>query len=381
MPDVIYLDNAATTRVAPEVRAAMAPWLGELWGNPSSAHRLGLAAGRAVKESRRTLADALGCAPEEVVFTSGGTEADSLAVFGVAAAARRPGHLIVSAIEHPAVLESARALEARGWRLDLAPVDGQGRVDPDEIAGLVGEDTALVSVMHVNNEVGTVQPIAELVRAVRRRSPKTRVHTDAVQSFTKEPTDVDTLGVDLLSLSSHKVHGPMGAGALYVRKGTRLGPLFGGGGQEGGHRPGTENLPGIVGLAAAARLGTGARPREAPAMTARRDRLWEGLRDRVEGVRLNGPEGPGRVCHNLHVSVPRVESQPLLHALEARGVLASAGSACHAQTTSLSHVLAAIGLQARGEAHLRLSLSRETTDAEVEAAVEAFAEAVADLLP
>ena len=379
MTAIAYLDNAATTRLAPQVREAMVPWLGEQVGNPSSLHRFGLAAGRAVAAARRTVAATLGCSHDEVVFTSGGTEADALAVLGAARAARRPGHVLVSAVEHPAVLESARLLTSRGWRVDELEVDSAGRVDPDRLLAALRPDTRLVSVMHVNHELGTVQPIAEVARAVHAANPEAVVHCDAVQSFGKLPVDVRSLGVDLLSLSAHKIHGPMGVGALYVRSGVRIVPLLGGGGQERGLRPGTENVPGVVGLAEAAALADEEAMTERRRISSLRDDLWAGLAERVDGIRSNGPTGTDRVCSHLHVSVPGLDSEPLLHALEARGVYASAGSACHARRAATSHVLRAIGRTERGEAHLRLSLSRETTGAEVGVALEAVPDAVASL--
>ena len=380
-PSIAYLDNAATTRLAPEVRRAMDPWLGELVGNPSSLHRLGLAAGRAVSAARRALARCLGCAPEEVVFTSGGTESAALAILGAGGRARRPGRVVVSAVEHPAVLESARLLEARGWCVDVVPVDSAGRVDPGRVAEAVRADTRLVSVMHANNELGTVQPVAEAARAARAANPDVLVHTDAVQSLGKLPVDVAALGVDLLSLSAHKLHGPSGSGALYVRRGVKLAPLFGGGEQERGLRPGTENVPGIVGLGAAVALADDERPELAGRLARLRDALSDGLRSSIPGLRVNGGPADGRLCSHLHVSLPGLASEPLLHALEALGVYASAGSACHARRAGPSHVLLAIGLPARGEAHLRLTLSRDTSEAEVALALDAVPRAVSSLRP
>ncbi len=372
----IYLDNGATTRLAPEARDAMLPWLGERWGNPSSSHRLGLAAARAVKEARRDLADALGCATDEVVFTSGGTESDALAMVGGTLGAtgpNQPGHVVVSALEHPAVIESAALLRDVGWQIDEVGVDGQGLVDPAAVADAVRPDTAVVSVMLVNNEIGSVQPLARIAQLVRTISPKVLVHTDAVQAFTKMPLDVRDLGVDLLSVSGHKFHGPAGTGALYVRGGVRLRPMLTGGGQEGGRRSGTENVPGVVGLGAAARLGTTDLVSKTRQMATRRDRLHGILSGAFDDLVLNGPDaGPERVCHNLHVSIPGCESASLLHALEARGVYASAGSACHSKDAKLSHVLRAVGAQPRGHGHLRLTLSRYTTDDEVDQAGAAF---------
>ena len=381
----IYLDNGATTQLAPEVRDAMSPWLGERWGNPSSSHRMGLDAARAVKDARRELAEALGCAPAEVVLTSGGTESDALALIGGAlgvAGPIKPAHIVMSTVEHPAVIESAGLLRDLGWQVDSVGVDAQGRVDPEAVTDAVRPDTAVVSVMLVNNEIGAVSPLAEIARAARAKSAHVLIHTDAVQAFTKLPLDVRDLGVDLLSLSGHKFHGPTGTGALYVRAGVRLRPMLTGGGQEGGRRSGTENVAGVVGLGAAAKLGAADLPAKTREIASRRDRLHSILATAIEDLRLNGPaSGPARVCHNLHVSVPGVESASLLHALEARGVYASAGSACHSRDAQLSHVLRAVGAQARGHAHLRLTLSRYTTDEEVEAAGSAFVSAVRELRP
>ncbi len=379
----IYLDNGATTRLAPSVAEAMRPWLGERWGNPSSAHRLGLNAARAVKDSRRALADSLACAAEEIVFTSGGTESDALSIIGGALGSVGPGktgHVVVSSVEHPAVLEAAAFLRDLGWETTEVGVDGRGLVDPVEVADAVRPDTAVVSVMLVNNELGAVQPLQAIVRAVRARKPAVRIHTDAVQGFTKMPIDVRDLDVDMLSLSGHKFHGPQGAGALYVRQGVRLRALLSGGGQERGRRSGTENVAGVVGLAAAARLGCDDLATRCRAIADRRDRLHDRLRNAMPELRLNGPpSGPDRVCHNLHVTLPGAESAPLLHALEARGVYASAGSACHAADAKLSHALRAVGASPRGEAHLRLTLSDTTTDQEVEDAAQAFVEAAGEV--
>lgn len=378
--NTIYLDNGATTAVAPEVRDAMLPWLGESWGNPSSRHRLGLGAARAIKESRKIIAEALGCEPAEVVFTSGGTEADALAVAGCARSAQHTGHIICSAIEHPAVLNSVRALEERGWRADVLPVDRQGLVDPTDVAERVTEETVLVSVMHTNNELGSIQPIAAIATAARRANPRLKVHTDAVQSFTKEPVHLRLLGVDLLSVSSHKIHGPMGVGALIVRKGTTLQPLVRGGGQELGMRSGTENVPGIVGFAQAVRMACASREADHASIGERRDRLQALLQARLPNMRVNGPStGPQRACNNLHLSIPGVASESILHALEAEGVYGSAGSACNSRNARLSHVLEAVGLEARGWAHVRLTLSRYTTELEVADAAEAITRAVAEL--
>jgi cysteine desulfurase len=364
---MIYLDNAATTRPDPAVLVAMAQ-AREDYGNASSVHRLGVAAAKAVERARAVVAEALHASPDEVVFTSGGTEANNLALKGVLLACGRRGGLVVSAVEHPSVLEPARALGRSGWRLSLVGADSDGLVDPAAVAKALTPRTVLVSVMHANNEVGTLQPLAEIGRLCRRRG--VLFHTDASQSFTKEPLDPRRLGADLVTVSGHKIHGPKGVGALYVRAGLKLEPLLHGGGQEGGLRSGTYNTAAILGFGAAV-----ARSGDADAARVRRlrDRLEARLRALIPGLRRNGHQ-VRRVCGILSVTLPGVSAGALLQALSKEGICASAGAACSAATEQPSPVLLAMGrTDEEAKRTLRLSLSRWTTAAEVESAARAIA--------
>jgi cysteine desulfurase len=374
----VYLDNAATTRVLPEVAAAMAEALMGRFGNPSSLHGAGRDARKALEDARAAVARCLGAAPREVVFTSGGTESDNLALFGTARALREKGrHLVTSAIEHPAVLSAARALEAEGWALTVVGVDGEGRVSPDDVERALRPDTVLVSVMLVNNETGVVQPVSEIARRARARG--VAVHTDAVQGLGKIPVDVGALGVDLLTISAHKIHGPKGVGALWARAGADLRPSQVGGHQEWNRRPGTENVAGIVGFAVAAGRACRDLPRRAAAVRALRERLERGLTERVGRVRVNGA-GAERVPAIASVSVEGAEGESMLIGLDLEGVCVSTGSACSSGSATPSHVLAAMGLpRERAQGSLRLSLSGETTAAEIDAAVEALARVAARL--
>lgn len=393
----VYLDNSATTRARPEVVRAVVSALEELYGNPSSPHGLGLRAERLVREAREAVAGALGAAPGEIVFTSGGTEANNLALLGAAHALQRRGRrVLTSRVEHPSVLRACERLEEEGFEVVYLPVDRCGRVSPDDLAAALTPDTILVSVQHVNNEVGTVQPLEDVARVLGRGpdagegGPGPRLplwHVDAVQSFGKLPLDVRRLGADLVSLSAHKIHGPKGCGALYVRTGVRLRPLLLGGGQEGGRRSGTENVPGIAGFAAAARLAVAERVEAAARLAALRDRLAEGIRKAVPWARLNGPlaasptgAGAAAAPHILSVAFPGLRGEVLVHALEERGVYASTGAACSARRREPSHVLRALGLDAAAvEGTLRFSLSPLNGEEEVDAAAAAVGEAVAAL--
>jgi len=397
---MIYLDNAASTRPAPEVLEAMLETSRELFANTSSAHALGAAAARALELARSQVAEALGAAtPAEVVFTSGGTEADALGLLGAAARARGR-HLVVTAIEHPAILRSAEQLVAEGYELTVVPVGGAGVVRVEDVVGAVRPDTAVVAVMLVNNELGMIQPIAEIAQALGRlassepsgasaagtprRPPGPHLHVDAVQAFGFLPIRVGALGADSLAISGHKLHGPKGTGALWVRPGARIAPLWDGGRQERGLRSGTENLPGWAALGVAVRLCV--REREAHGAERVRD-----LRDRLEREVLStalSPDtdvrptvvGAPRVPHIASLAFPGLPAEPLLHALEARDVFASAGSACASRTRGPNHVLSAIGVDDT-TAVIRFSLSRETTGADVDGAVAALREAIAEIAP
>jgi cysteine desulfurase len=370
----IYLDNAATTRVAPEVADVIVACLREDFGNPSSAHRLGIAAAGRVKRARELFLAAIGDergSAGDVIWTSGGTEADALGVLGAARArAGRGRHVVVAAIEHPAVLGSAQKLEDEGFRATIVPVSPSGLASPDAIADAVQGDTTVVACMRVNNELGTIQPVADVAAAARRKRPGVHVHCDAVQALGKIPVDVRELDADSVAFSAHKLHGPKGAGALWLRKGARLAPLWSGGGQQGGLRSGTENVAGISGLAEAARLATRGLASEGARVLSLRERLTRAVLDAGLGARVNGADAP-RVAHILSLALPGIPAEPLLHALEARGVYVSAGSACASRSRGPSHVLKAIQLP-DDVGTLRVSFSRDTTAAEVDTAAAAL---------
>lgn len=378
----IYLDNSATTRVYDEAAAAMDRCLRLEYGNPSSLHRMGIAAESTVRQARRTLADALGAREGEIVFTGSGTEADNAALFGAAYAKRRRGDkILVSAVEHPAVLASCQRLAKDGFRVVEVPVDRKGRIDQDAFAALVDASTILVSVMAVNNELGTIQPLEELIPIVRERSDAL-FHTDAVQAFGKIALDPGRLGLDLVSVSAHKIHGPKGIGALYIRSGVTIEPLLYGGGQEAGRRGGTENTPAIAGFAAAVTLQQADRARRIAHLAALRARLRERLTHDVEGCAINGPywtcgeTGGLAVPSILHASFPGCRGEVLLHALEQHGIFVSTGAACSSRKKA-SHVLTAAGLPAeRIESALRFSFSEFNTIEEIDFAADRLAEAV-----
>jgi cysteine desulfurase len=388
----IYLDYNATTPIAPEVAAAIRPFLEREFGNPSSAHPYGRRAHAAVEEARAQVASLLGCAMGEVVFTGGGSEANNHAIKGIAEALRdggrcaapgvasaghtaKPGrgscplHIITTAIEHPAVLQPCRYLERRGFQVTYLGVDEGGRVDPEAVREALTERTILVTVMHANNEVGTLEPIAEIAAIAHERG--VLVHTDAAQSAGKIPTDVGALGVDLLSVAGHKLYAPKGIGALYVRAGIALEPLIHGAGHESGRRAGTENLLGIAGLGAACALARAELPEREARLRALRDRLRDALGARVPGLARNGD--PKQCLPNtLNVSFPSIAGDELLR--RTPEIAASTGSACHAGHTEPSPVLKAMGLSdARALGAVRLSVGRETTVEEIDQAASLLA--------
>ena len=361
----VYMDHAATTPVRPEVVEAMLPWFSERFGNPSSLYALAREAKEAVEEARGQVAAAIGARQEEVFFTSGGTEADNWAIKGTAAGLRKRGdHIVTSAIEHHAVLHSCRALEKRRYRVTYLPVDEFGRVDPGDVEEAITETTILVSVMAANNEIGTVQPVAEIGRIAHDHG--VLFHTDAVQAIGAVPIDVDGMGADLLAISAHKFGGPKGTGALYVRRGTRIGTFMDGGAQERGRRAGTENVPGIVGLGRAIELAVAGMPRNAARLSAMRDRLIRGVLDAIPDARLNG-HPTERLANNVNVAFRYVEGESILLMLDALGIAASTGSACTSASLEPSHVLTACGLP-HEEAHgsLRLTLGPGNTEDDVD---------------
>ena len=362
----IYLDHNATTPVAPPVADATARALRTVFGNPSSVHAYGQEAKTALDEARSAVARLIGAEPTEIVFTSGGSESDNLAVRGAAEAAgagRR--HLVASAIEHEAVLRTLKALGGAGWSTTLVGVDERGVVTPGRLAEALTDGTALVSVMHANNEIGAIQPVAELAALAHERGAL--AHTDAVQSVGKIPVDVRSLGVDLLSLSGHKFNGPKGAGALWIRRGARLRAQLTGGRQERNRRAGTENLPAIVGLGAAARRLLDEREAaETAEVTALRDRLEAGILAAVPGAAVNGGSAP-RVGNTSNVSFPGVEAESLLIALDLEGIAVSTGSACSSGALEPSHVLRAMGFSPhRTQNSIRFSLGLGNTAADVD---------------
>jgi cysteine desulfurase len=376
----IYLDHHATTPVDPAVVEAMLPYFTERFGNPSSrSHSFGQEAHAAVETARQELASLVGALPEEIVFTSGATESNNLAVRGASRALRDKGrHLVTSALEHPAVLEPCRSLRGEGFEVTELETGPDGVVDLGRLEAALRTDTVLVSLMAANNEVGTLQPVAEVGALCRERGIV--FHTDAVQAVGRLPVDVSAWSADLMSLSAHKMYGPKGTGALYVRRGRRprlkLQPQAEGGGQERGIRSGTLNVPGIVGFGAAAVLAARALESGEPdRLRVMRDRLWSGLQHRIDGIQLNGSL-ERRLPGNLHVSIERVEAETLILSLGDR-VAISAGAACSEAGGKGSHVLRALGLtDERIYGALRFGLGRYNTDAEVDAAVEAVAEAV-----
>jgi len=365
----VYFDHAATTPVDPLVLEAMLPYFSEHYGNPSELHRLGREARAAVEAARAQVAAVLGAGEKEIVFTAGGTESDNLALFG-SLARYQPGHLIVSAIEHPAVMEAARALNRLGWAVDFVPVDGDGIVDLDAYEQAFRDDTRLVSIMFANNVVGSVQPVATLARIAHERGAL--FHTDAVQAVGSVPVDVAELGVDMLSLSGHKLYGPKGIGALYVKRGTRLQPIVHGGGHERRLRSGTENVPGIVGLGVAMTIAAEQLPEVRPRLERLRDKLAAGVIERIPEVTYLG-HPTERLPGNVSFSVRYVEGESMLLQLDSRGFMVSSGSACASGSLEPSHVVLALGLGAE-EAHgsMRISLGRENTEEEADAFLEAF---------
>ena len=361
----VYLDHSATTPVHPVVVQEMIRYITENFGNPSSVHSYGSEARKAVEGARERVSRSIGAKTEEIVFTAGGTESDNLAIKGVAYANRDKGnHIITSAVEHNAVLDTCKALEKEGFSLTILPVDGYGMVSPASVAEAITDKTILITIMHANNEVGTIQPIPEIGRLTREKG--ILFHTDAVQSMGKIPVDVNELQVDLLSMSGHKIYAPKGVGALYIRQGVRCQPLNHGGGQERGHRPGTENVPGIVALGKAVELAVAGLEEEAARLSRLRGRIINGVREKVSQVHLNGHPTmclPGLV----NISFEFIEGESLLLNLDMQGVAASSGSACSAGSIQASHVLLAMGLQqkiARGS--LRLTLGRGNNEEDVD---------------
>ena len=363
----VYLDHNASTQVHPEVVAAMLPYFGERFGNPSSVHSFGREAREGVEIAREQITNFLRVSKDEVVFTSGGTESDNLAIKGVAGA-RGAGHIITSPIEHHAVLRTCQVLETQGFAVTYLPVDGDGLVNPDDVRRAIRPDTILITIMHANSEVGTIQPVDTIGAVARERGIP--FHVDGVQTFGKVPIDLDGFGIDLLSFSSHKIYGPKGVAGLYIRKGTKMVSVQHGGEHERRRRAGTENVPGIVGFGKAAELRAREMEAEATRLTALRNRLWDGISARVADVRLNG-HPTRRLPGTLNLCFRHVESESIVLGLDLKGVAVSAGSACTSGNVEPSYVLVAMGVPldwAMGS--VRATLGRLSTDADIDYVLE-----------
>lgn len=374
----VYLDNNATTPLAPEVLEAMKPYFIEDFGNASSIHWQGQRAKAAVESSRERVAGLLNSQPNEIVFTSGGTESDNAALVGIVEAARsREKHIVTTTIEHHAVLHTLKALEKRGVHVTYVPVEPSGVVNPHDIEKAIRSDTVLISMMHANNELGTIQPIEEVGRIAREHD--LYLHSDAVQSVGKIPVDVEELGVDLLSLSAHKLHGPKGVGALYIRKGTILSPLLYGGHHERDHRPGTENVPGIVGLGKAVELAGGHLEEDSGRITALRNTLEEGILKKVPLATIVGDRSR-RLPTTANIRFDFTEGEAFVIAMDMRGVACSTGAACSSGSVEPSHVLTAIGLKAQqARSSIRFSLSRYNCREDIEYTLEVLPSVVEQL--
>ena len=363
----VYLDHNASTPVHPEVVAEMLPYFTEIYGNPSSIHAFGRAAREGVDQARERIAGFLGVPPQEIVFTSGGTESDNFAIKGLAFASGK-GHLITTRVEHHAVLRTCQALEGFGFEVTYVGVDGHGMVDPDEVRRAIRPGTIAISVMHANSEVGTIQPIAEIGRLARER--KIPLHVDAVQTLGKIPLDVAALGIDLLSFSGHKIYGPKGIAGLYLRRGTKMVAVQHGGAHERRRRAGTENVPGIVGLGKAVEVRARDMHAEAKRLTALRNRLWEGVRARVPEARLSG-HPTERLPGTASLLFRHVESESIVLGLDLKGIGVSAGSACTSGNVEPSHVLVAMDVPldwAMGA--VRCSLGRSTTAEDIDYVID-----------
>ena len=378
MRNRIYLDHAATTAVSPEVLEAMLPFFSESFGNPSGVYATGREAHRAVDRARRQAAEAIGALPQEIYFTSGGSESDSWALTGAAFAGRARGnHLITSSVEHHAVLHTCRWLEKQGFQVTYLPVDSFGRVDPEELERAIRPETILISVMAANNEIGTLEP-AEQIGGIAR-AHGIPFHTDAVQAMGVLPVDVNAWKADMLSLSAHKFHGPKGVGLLYVRKGIRLDSLIHGGAQERGMRAGTENVPGIAGMGKAMELAAAGIPERAEKLRKLRDRLIRGLREAVPGIRLNG-HPTERLPGCAHFSIPGADGEAALLRMDLAGIAVSGGSACTSGSAEPSHVLRAIGLEPElAKGGLRFTLGEENSEEEIDETLRVLPAIVKDL--
>ena len=378
---MIYFDNAATTRALDEVAEKVKYMLLENYGNPSSQSMMGVNSEREIIEARKVMANAINALPEEIYYTSGGTESDNWAVFGTAKGYIRSGkHMITTAIEHPAMLMPMHELESQGWEITVLGVNEEGYIDIDELKNAVREDTVLVSTILINNETGVIQNAAEISKAIKSKNPYTLYHVDAVQAFGKYPIDVKKMGIDMLSMSGHKIHGPKGIGIFYMRKGLKVKPVIFGGGHERGQRSGTENAPSIVGLAEAVKIGLAEQDKAKENVMAVKKRLAEGILNEIPKTHINGPSIEEASPYVLNVSFNCLRSEVLLHSLEEKGIYVSAGSACNSKKKGSSSVLAAMGLsETRIEGAIRFSFCRYNTVEEADECLNVLKEKVAFL--
>ena len=375
----IYLDNSATTMPYPEVVNEVREVMSKTYGNPSSLHSMGIESSRVIETAKERISATLKCQPSEIYFTSGGTEANNLALLG-ACRANRGSHVITSAIEHPATLQAADYIQSDGYEIELLEVDGGGIMDLAQLENSISEDTVLVSIMHVNNEVGTVQDLEQIGRIIKTKNPKTVFHVDAVQSYCKLPVVPKNFHADMISLSSHKIHGPMGIGALYVKQGTKISPTVFGGGQQKNIRPGTENVPGIAGFGLAAQMKFSGMTENSARMIELRERLRSGILANVPEVRVNTPQ-ENCAPHVLNVSFDRVKSEVLLHSLEQEGIFVSSGSACSShKKDKRSYVLQSMAIPFNWiDGSIRFSLSEFISATEIDYTVEKLREIVVRL--
>jgi cysteine desulfurase len=376
----IYMDHAGTTPMRKEVLEAMLPYLTDRFGNASSIYSYGREAKTALEDSREKVAGLIGADARELFFTAGGSESDNWALRGIAAANGDKGnHIITSSIEHHAVLHTCQDLEKQGYKVTYLPVDKFGLVDPEHVNNAITDETILVSIMHANNEIGTIEPIAEISKVIKQKRKNIYFHTDAVQTVGKIPVNVNDLGVDLLSISSHKIYGPKGVGALYIRKGTKIKPFITGGAQESQRRAGTENVPGIVGFGKAAELIGKELEKEHERLSKLRDKLIHGIMEKIPHVRLNG-HPTRRLPHNVNLCFEFIEGESLLLNLDMKGICASSGSACTSGSLEPSHVLLAIGLPHEiAHGSLRLTLGRDNTEEDVNYILEILPDIVSKL--
>lgn len=371
----IYLDHSATTRVDDDIAQAMLTYMTDHYGNPSSVHSFGREAKKALEAAREKVAQAIGAQPGEIIFTSGGTEADNMAIRGAAIAGKKRGnHIITSQIEHHAVIDTCKALEREGFAVTYIPVDEYGMVNPEDVRQAVTDQTILITIMHANNEVGTIQPVKEIGAIAREKGIP--FHSDTVQSIGKIPVNVDELNLDMLSISAHKFYGPKGVGALYMRRGTKNMPIAFGGAQERKRRPGTENMPGIVGFGMAIEKAVTDLEKQAEYQTGLRDKLIEGIMSRVDHIKLNG-HPTLRLPNNVNFSFRFIEGESLLLSLDMKGIAASSGSACTSGSLDPSHVLLAMGLTHEiAHGSLRMTLGKDNTEEEIDYILETLPEIV-----